>query len=412
MRWDRTAWTSAAVYVAGSGVCATIALTNTHQLWRFEYARAADLCGEYLFFSAPILCAVAALHAQRLTALTAESASSFPNPLAGAHRSWRRFAALGAVLHLAILSVAAFVVWRSHGVESFSAQPYVRQLGLIVSASALGSLLGARVRSVALSGAIFGLGLLVALLIPGTHLRPFLLAGSGTFDFTYQKYSNRLIVLTVVAATAALLAATGLPHSTRPIRWARRSAAALLGVVAVVLLLPTSTFGLVDVSPSTSCMEQVPRVCGPTAMEVGTTEVGDIARSVRSAVPPDVAAVMPTSLELIRPGGVNPQGNGVEFQSFQLDDWASLVQSTIATLSGQNACLGQLPESEINNQVLGAAIVSGWIQLTTKNVVEGSFPSREVAMLRSLPEGQQIHVLISLCNQVWSCHGVDLGPLD
>jgi hypothetical protein len=305
--------------------------------------------------------------------------------------------------------VATGVVWQSHGVASFSIQPLVRQYGLIACAASTGSLLGARLRSVAVPGAIFGLGLLVALLVPGTHVRPFLLAGSGSFDFTFQRYSSHLLLLTVAAAGAAMLAAAGAPRDSRTRSWCRRGLSAALAALALSLVTSAATFGLVDVRTRQTCMQQVPRVCGPEAFERGTTEVGDIAREITSAVPPPLAATMPAELRLLRPGDVDPKGVGVEIQTPQLADPLSVAHSTIATLSGQTACIDRLPDSRIRDQVVGAAMVAGWVQLRTGYVVDGSYPSREVARLRRLPEAEQVEAVTSLAKQVWACRGVDLG---
>jgi hypothetical protein len=389
----------------------TLTLTNLAPRWQYEYARAADAAGEYLFICAPLLCAIVALNARLVLVASGAFAVGSANPRAGAYRTWTKFAALAALVHAIVLGAALFVVWRSDGIRTLSPQPFVRQFAMIVLACALGAFLGAWIRSLVFPAVVFVLTIFVALLVPATHLRPFLLAGWGTFDFTYQRYAASLLLVTCVAAAGAMAASC---WATRWRRVALIATRALAGVAVVTVITGLSreeTFRLDWRDRPAYCLQQEPEVCAPAAMDPIAFEVGDVARGVSSAVPAVVAHEFPSRLDLVAPGRHEAAPGDVEVETADARDYDAVAYQTIRALSGANLCADALPAQKVEAQMVGGAVVIGWLEHAVGIDLPGSYPSDLTAKLMSLPRMRQSAVVAQVMRQVRSCEGVDLSGL-
>lgn len=413
MRWDRTAWLSALFYAVAGAIVATLTLRNEAEQWRYEYARSTDAAGEYLFICAPILCALVALNARRVAAVTQHFATGSPNPRAGAYRTWIRFAAWAGVVHALVLGGAMIVCWRSSAlpITTVSFEPFVRQFALITLACAAGAFLGAWIPSVVLPAVIFALMLFVTLLIPATHVRPFLLAGSGTFDFTFQQYPRSLMILAVLTAISAALATCFVTRRGRLILWALRGMA-IVGVVASVALMTTDgPFRLQWVAQQQACLQQTPGVCGPLHAINAVSEFGAIAQTIYRDVPSQVSSQFPKQLVVVAPGTPQEPANAIEFDTRDYGQYQALAYQAIRTLSGANLCVDTIKDRDVESQVVGAAVVLGWIEQRVHIDLPGSYPPDLVTRLLAMPTTQQTQTVSQLISQVRACNGVDLTKL-
>ncbi len=412
MRWDRTAWVSAVFYAAAVAVVASLTLVNTAGTWRFELGRASDVAGEYLFICAPILCGLVALNARRVVIVSRGFEVGSKNPKAGAYRLWLKFAVVALLVHLVVMSSAITVAWRSDAASTVSVQPLIRHVGLIVFAAAAGALLGAWIRSIALPAVVFVMGVLIALLVPQTHLRPFLLAGSGTFDFTFQEYPLSLIVLSVTLASAVVLLAWWSPTLPRVALAGIRTLGGIVGVLSLVLMMNNETYALQWVQRTPSCVEQTPRVCAPSQLVEVNTEVADISAQIYNQASPAVARELPAKLELVAPGAPGQTFGSVEFETSERGDFDRLFYETARSLAGANLCIENLPTDKIESQSVASAVVIGWFEKNAGLDIQGSYPHDKERRLLSLSVPQQRDTVARLIQEIRTCHGVDLGALE
>lgn len=411
MRWDRTAWISALFYVAAVAVVSALALTDTVETWRFELGRASDVAGEYLFICSPILCGIVALNARRVANVSRGFAAGSRNPKAGAYRVWWRFAAVALIAHMMVLACAIVVVLRSDAASTLSAQPFVRQVGLIVFAAATGALLGARIRSIAFPAVVFLMGVLIALLVPQSHLRPLLLAGSGTFDFAFKQYSLSLLLLTVALAASVVLLAWWGTSISRAALVGLRALGVLVGAFALVLQTNDQTFALQWVGRAPLCVEQTPQVCAPPELVRANTEVADIASGIYDRATPVVAKHLPRKLELVGPGAYGQRFGSIEFETAQLANYHQVFYATASALAGANLCVDVLPGDKVEAQILASAIIVGWFEKNAGIDLPGSYPAAEEERLRALPVDQQRRTVARLLEEIRGCQGVNIEAL-
>lgn len=411
MSWDRTEKLGAALYLIVSGLLAWTTLTAAGTDWRFEFARASDAAGQYLFFSAPILLALCALSAQRRAGLIRELAPVLPQPQLGARATWVPYVALASSFHAIVLMIAVGMAWRSEAAFLVSYQPFLRQFLLIVALAAAGSLIGSLARSVALPGAVMILSLVVAVLLPFTGLRPFLLAGAGTFDFAFQGYSPRLMLLHLLVAVGMLLPTVPWRHAPRAASAARTIASNVLLAVAAVIMVSGTAYSLVDLRVQESCQIQSPTVCAPKPLEHVLLQAADASQSVIHELPRGTRPILPSRLTLAA-AGTRPKDPGVvEFDTAMAGHPGSLERSVIATMSGQRACSPDLPPKILQGQVLGSATISGWLQRRLNVDQDGTYPSDMVSRLQEYAAAEQDQIVESVLKQVWSCSEVDLSRL-
>lgn len=409
VRWDRTERISAGIFTIVTIVLAWQSLATDNNEWRFEYARAVDAAGMHLFFCGPILLAVCALAAQRRAVHLAPLAATFPQPRLGARAVWIPYAALACILQAGVITVALVVAHASHAIAAWSYQPFLRQLCMIVGLAALGALLGATARSVALPGAVLVLGFAVALLAPATNLRDFLLAGAATFDFSYDRYTVALMVLGVLFALATAWLAYPLPHLGQGWITFRTVAANLALAAAMTLLVASRTY---DVVPDTSldCQIQTPEVCGASTLGPVLATAADAATAARRTLPASARAWIPRRLVVASPE--YEQGRDtIYFDSSMLGDRGAIERAVLDTIAGQGACSPRPGTTSGRHWLIGQATLYGWLQKALHVADPHTYPGEEVSRLLRLSPPVQRAAVSAVMKDVWACHDVDLSSL-
>lgn len=411
MKWDRTERIGVGLYLALSTVTAYLSLRSSGA-WHYELARATDAAGQYLFFTTPLLLALCALSAQRRAALTRDLAPALPQPDIGARATWMKFAAVASVFHLCAIGATVTVALYDDAAHVISYQPFMRQFLLIVGMAAAGGLLGPVARSVALPGVVMILTLFVAVLLPFTGVREFLLAGAGTFDFSFQRYSYALLLLGVLVAAGMMLPTVPWRSVSRRVNTVRIVAANTALAVAAVLMVSGSAYGLVNAKPTEICQIQAPKVCGPQDLDQAIMEAADASQRVLRDLPPSARTFLPSTLTLRPAAERSTDPATVEFETAMFGDPGAVERSVIFTLAGQHACSPDLPPSILRGQVLGSAAIAGWLQRRSGVDADGTYPKQLVLNLERYSPAKQQSVVAEILKQVWACGQVNLGSIE
>jgi len=297
-----------------------------------------------------------------------------------------------------------------------SVRPFVRQLLLILALGALGSLVGSVARSVVLPSAAIVLGLAVAVLVPATGVRTYLLGGTGTFDYAFQRLDSIAMAHSCLMAGGLFL----LAYPFRGVSQTQRKVTIIVANVALagaVIMMLTNTHAQLTKAPrSIECQIQSPTVCGPAAFDDAVIQAADISQRVVKALPSAARTRVPDRLQLTAPGLRAIGAGDISYDTaMRSDGTAPLTRGVIDSVSGIHACP---PEGQSEDRIFVRAALAGWLvrklgvnDSSLEGDSQASYPLDLVERIEAMPSAKQSETVTRMMEQVWGCDSVNLEEL-
>jgi hypothetical protein len=405
---DRMAlWTCALLLPVLLGL-ASYGLVSEFNLWRFEYPRAADRAGVYLFFAGPVLAGVCAWNAYRWRRSLKGLEEGLPVPGLIWRASWLPVGIVAVTVHCIVVTVHLVIARFSGAIGEVDVRALLVQFLAVLACCAFGALVGGLS-----NGPMAAPALLLAMLAANTLLaqwgfRRFTQVGTGAADFVDLRYAGGYLWPKAALYLAMVLLALPLRWSSWS-RLADRLRTTTLATAAVVCIILVWVYSgpMLELRPEPrQCTGSGPVVCVPESMVSKRAEIDAAVGRAVSILREGGVTSGPARIDVISRGATFvPKGEaGLLVSGATLHDERALRREVARAFSGAQMCDDLTATSgPPDNVIMARAALDGWLQTKTDSVEDGSFPPDAVQALDRGTKDQQRHALETLFTGVWNC---------
>jgi hypothetical protein len=390
--------------------------------WRFEYARAVDRCGLYLFIAGPVMAALVAWETWNERRRLLSLVGWLPHPWLVRFKPWVGAIAWFSLAHVVVLAVYLVTAWAAGAVGRPPVLGIVVQFAGIVGYVSLGAAVGWWAKS-AVAAPVLGALLALANMEVGFtyRVRNVTELGTGVVDQLGMRlsFSHALLQLVCFAGLALVV---------WPLRRRRSNvqAVAVAGVLAAVVAAGLTTRGqdfrftqdTSDAAPR--CSTSLPRVCGPAELGGAYDRMSQDLRAyeepLRAAGVSPPAAYRIATLGLSTPEGVAlSHGQGIITLGPELLHDAGVTRSALvfAAAEPQTCDDGNMTSgSQISLVVALRATMLGWLAYQLRFDAGHQYPSDIVWPLEKLPLSVQRSWVAATYPKLWACSpaGLSIPP--
>lgn len=394
----------------GAAIAAT-AYFQDDRAWRFEFGRATDRCGLYLYLFGPILAGIAAFETWTHKRRFAELLDSLPQSGAARTRPFVLVSGIAVVLH--VLVVAGYLVTaREAGAYGHVLWGLVVvQLASILGYVAVGVLVGWWARSPLAAPACAAAIILLNVEGPITQgrWREITTVGLGGGDVLGTKVSLHHAAIQVLVFLGLVMAVWVGPRFRS---WqAGLLLVAGLGTAVVagwrVSHLDEQRLVFDASALPYSCRGDAPQMCGPRDAAVAYPGIASALAEV--AVPLRTAGVsgIPSQFSLDNPGSPQPpRGTGVVvLSSEKFRDPVARRAAAVVALTNPSTCDDPSPFAPTPppKVLMPRWMIMGWLAERAHVDLKGQYPSDLVAALDRLPASVQHHWIQETFRAMWAC---------
>lgn len=382
---------------------AGFALLSPDTEWRFEWGRALNMAGLYLFISSPLYAGLAAFDTVRQRRQLRALAEGLPDWRLADQVPWLGTAVLGLAVHLTVMAVIAVAAWQSDAVGSPYVSTMIIQAMSIAGFAALGGLVGSLSFSYlvppALTLACIGLNVLV----PTGPFRNIVSVGTGQVDLLGLRPDPRHELVQSIVFGLVVVAALPIRRIRARARLVTMSAIPAVAVL-VAFVGASSPVLLRPVAYDKVCAEVKGfDICGPEALRQDFSTIAT-ALVPGAQVLRDSGVAVPVAYEALPPGHVPPPSRLMMVVTPQvLRDPPQLQAVARAALVGGQVCdIGKI-EPPDETVIIGRALLDGWLQESLGQVIEGTYPSALVNRLRAMPQQERSALITQLYGEINAC---------
>ncbi|GAA0960318.1 hypothetical protein GCM10009554_75240 [Kribbella koreensis] len=405
---DRLAlWTCALLLPVLLGL-ASYGLVSEFDLWRFEYPRAADRPGVYLFFAGPVLAGVCAWNAYRWRLSLKGLQEGLPVPGLIWRASWLPVGIVAVLVHCIVVTTHLVIARVSGAIGEIDPRALLVQFIAVLACCAFGALIGG-VSNGPLAAPALLLGMLAAnTLLAQWGFRRFTQVGTGAADFVDLRYAGGYLWPKAALYVAVVLLALPLRWSS----WGRladllRTTALTVAAVVSVILVWVYSGPMLELHPEPrQCAGSSPEVCVPMSMVSKRAEIDAAVGRAVTALRAGGVTSGPARVDVISRGATSvPKGQaGLLVSGATLHDERALRREVARAFSGAQMCDDLTATAgPPDNVIMSRAALDGWLQTRTDSVEDGSFPPEAVQALDRGTKEEQHRALATLFTGVWNC---------